>query len=417
MLLLFKIVFESIRQAFGSLIGNKLRSFLSLIGITIGIFCIISVKTAVDSLENNVREGISELGAQTLYIEKYPWNDVDEDNYFEFMKRPEPDLDDYEVLKKKSKLADKVAFSVFSGEKTIKYGSSSVSGLFIMGSSYEFQDIQNLEIIKGRHFTRSEFNAGSNKIILGSVPAKTLFDKLDPIGKEVKLFGQNYTVIGVLKEEGENMFNFMNFDEVIWVSLTNARRYLNIKDPRAVDRSLVVSCKEEISIDELKGEVTGILRSHRRLKPKDDDNFSLMEMSALNQVLEGFFGQLNVSGFVIGGFALLVGMFSVANIMFVSVKERTNIIGIKKALGAKKGIILTEFLIEAVVLCLIGGIIGLMVSYGLVNLISNVLDFKMVLSESNAVLGVLVSVFVGILSGIIPAFLASRMDPVEAIRQ
>jgi len=417
MLLLIKVIIESIRQAFSSLVGNKLRSFLSLVGITIGIFCIISVKTAVDSLQNNVREGLSELGSEMIYVEKFPWDQDWENEYFKYLRRPDPGLSDYEVIKEKSKLADKVAFSIFDGGKTIKYKSSSVSGVTIKGSTYEFQDVQNLDIEKGRHFTLAEYNSGANKVIIGSMVADELFENINPIGKQVTLFGQNYNVIGVLKKEGESMFNFMNFDDCLWISLTNARRFMNIKDGINIGESLVVKNKSGVSTDELKGELTGILRSHRRLRPKDKDNFSLMEMSSLDQVLEGFFKTLNVAGFVIGGFALIVGMFSVANIMFVSVKERTNIIGIKKALGAQKLIILLEFLVEAVVLCLLGGIVGLLLSYGVIQLISSGLDFKMELTSNNALAGIAVSIFVGIASGIIPAFLASRLDPVVAIRQ
>ena len=417
MVTLLKVLLESQRQAFGSLKSNKLRTFLSLVGITIGIFCIISVKSAVDSLETNVRAGISEIGTGTVYIEKYPWNEDWEDNYFKYMKRPDPDLKDYEVIRDKSKLAGNVAFTVFSGGKTLKYKSSSVSGLFVMGSTYELQEIQNLEIEQGRYFSNSEYNSGSNRVILGSVAAKELFGSLDPIGLQVKLFGQTYQVIGVLKEEGESMFNFINYDDVIWVCLTNARRFMNIKNSRQVGESLVATAKAGVDIEDLKSELTGLLRSHRGLRPKDDDNFSVMEMSSLNQVLEGFFGTLNIAGLVIGGFALIVGMFSVANIMFVSVKERTNIIGIKKALGAQKGIILMEFLIEAIILCLIGGVLGLVVSYALIQFISTALDFEMTMTIGNAIAGVVVSILVGVFSGFIPALIASRLDPVVAMRQ
>ena len=417
MITFIKVIWESINQAISSLLANKLHSFLSLIGITIGIFCIISIKSAVDSLQQNVMSGLSELGSGTVYIEKFPWNDGDwENNYFKYIKRPDPDLDDFEVVKRKSKLADKVSYSVFSGGKTIKYKSNSLTDAFIKGSSFDFQSIQNLEFVKGRHFTLSEHSSGSNKVILGNECAKALFQNLDPIGKEIKLAGQNYTVIGVLKEEGDNEFNFMNFDDVIWVSLTNARRFLNIKDGKGVGESLVVKGKQGVDNEELKAELTGILRPHRGLKPREKDNFSLMELSSLNAVLEGIFGTLNAVGFVIGIFALIVGMFSVANIMFVSVKERTNIIGIKKAIGAQRGIILLEFLVEAIVLCLIGGLIGLAFSYLMILFISNVLDFAMIMTLRNAITGIVISILVGIISGIIPAFLAARLDPVVAIR-
>lgn len=418
MIILLKIIYESIRQALDSLWGNKLRTFLSLVGITIGIFCIISVKSAVDSLENNVKDGLSDLGSGVVYVEKYPWNEDWEDNYFKYMKRPDPILSDYEVIKRKSKLAAHTAFTIFTGGKTIRYKSSSATGLFIMGSSYEFQYIRNLTFAKGRYFTQNEFNSGTNKVILGHAASKALFSvNVEPLGKEVKLFGQNYLVMGVLEEEGESQFNFVNYDDVIWISLTNARRNLNIKDGKGVGENLMVMANEGVPTEELKAELTGILRAHRKLRPSDDDNFSMMEMSSLNQVLEGFFGKMNIAGFIIGGFALIVGMFSVANIMFVSVKERTNIIGIKKALGAKNFMILLEFLIEAIVLCLVGGLAGLAFSYGMIALLASAIDFKMAMNSDNAVLGLSISIFVGIVAGIIPAYLASRLDPVVAIRQ
>jgi len=417
-LTILKVILESVRQAFGALAGNKLRTFLSLVGVTIGIFCIISVKTAVDSLESNVKEGLSEMGTGVIYVEKYPWDEDWEDNYFKYMKRPDPVLSDYEVIKEKSKLTEHVAYSVYTGNKTLKNQSNSVSGVTVMGSSYEFQAIRQMDITKGRYFTPNEYNSGTNKVILGHMAAAALFNtNIEPIGKEVRFFGQSYQVIGVLKEEGESGFNFINYDDIAWVTLTNARRNVNIKDGKGIGENLMVQPKPEVASDDLKGEITGILRSHRKLRPKDKDNFSIMEMSSLNKVLEGFFGKMNVAGWVIGGFALIVGMFSVANIMFVSVKERTNIIGIKKAIGAQKGMILLEFLIEAIVLCLIGGLVGLALSYAVTTGLSSVIDFKMVMTKGNAIAGVAISILVGILSGVIPAFMASRLDPVVAIRQ
>lgn len=333
------------------------------------------------------------------------------------MKRPEPSLSDIEVLLDKSKYTSKASFNVFTGGRTISYKSSSVSGAYIMGTMHEFQDIQKLEFDKGRYFTRSESNSGGNKLIIGYSVAKQLFQNLEPIGKQVKLFGQRFTVVGVLKEEGDSMFNFINFDEVIWIPLTTARRFLNIGQKSRIGRSLVIKAHDDVPLEELKSEVTGILRSHRRLRPKEKNNFSLMEMTALNDVVEGFFGVLNTTGWIIGIFALFVGMVSVANIMFVSVKERTSVIGIKKALGAKNYIVLSEFLIEAVVLCILGGIMGLAMTYGVLKIIGALSDFDMTLTLYNSLVGVIVSVVVGILAGIIPAYLASRLNPVEAIRK
>jgi len=417
MVTLIKVILESVRQAFQSLIGNKLRTFLSLIGITIGIFCIISVKSAVDSLQKNVMAGFAEIGNNVVYVEKYPWNEDWSNSYWKYMKRPEPSLQDLEVILDKSEYTDKASYNIFTGGKTVSYKSSSVSGAFIMGTSYDFQEIQKLEFAKGRYFNTLESNSGTNKVVLGHTVAQELFQSLEPVGKQVKLFGQKFTVVGVLEEEGESMFNFINFDEVVWMPLTTARRFINIGPKSQIGRSLVIKAYEEVPLDELKSELTGILRSHRRVRPREDDNFSLMEMTALNDVVDGFFAILNLAGIVIGGFALVVGMFSVANIMFVSVKERTNIIGIKKALGAKNYIVLMEFLIESIVLCILGGMAGILMTYGVLSLIAKLADFDMALTFNNAVIGVVVSVIVGIIAGIIPAFIASNLDPVEAIRK
>ena len=403
-------------QALQSLIGNKLRTFLSLLGITIGIFCIIAVKSAVDSLEMSIKSGFNELGSDVLYVDKMPWGEDPNQNYWKYAKRPDASYQDYEVIAEKSKLADLASYTVFTGGKTIKYKSSSVSNTFIMGSTYEFQELKNLNIEKGRYLTQQEYITGANKIILGFQAAQALFNTIDPIGKDVKLFGQKYQVIGVLKSEGDNPFNFMNFDEALWVSFPNIKRYVNTNENSRIGRMLNIKAKENTDVQELKGEITSILRASRRLKPKEDENFALNELSALSGVLDSVFGVLNIVGLLIGFFALLVGMFSVANIMFVSVKERTNIIGIKKALGAQRFIILLEFLIESIILCLIGGLIGLALVVTILKIISSMIPFEMYLSMYNVIFGVSASVIVGIISGIIPAIQASKLDPVVAMR-
>jgi len=411
-----KVLIESSRQALHSLVSNKLRTFLSLIGITIGIFVIVAVSTAVDSLQQNVKEGISELGSDVLYVEKFPWTSTTEDNYWKFLKRPEPSFEDYKAIKEKSSFTDNTSLIVNSNSGTLSYRSSSASGDAMLGTTYEYQSIQKLDFAKGRYFTRNEAQSGADKIILGHTLAKELFGKIEPIGKEVKMKGRKYNVIGILKEEGEGMFNIINFDGVAWIPLNTARKFINIRQER-VDKSLVIKGKEGIELNDLKSEITGIIRSKRKLKPREEDNFSLMEMSTISKSLDSFFSTLNWAGFIIGFFALMVGMFSVANIMFVSVKERTGQIGVKMAIGAQKYIILTEFLIEGIILCMIGGLMGLVFVYGIVTLISHLSTFKMVLSTYNILYGISISLFVGLVSAIIPAIQASLLDPVVAIRK
>lgn len=416
MIVLLKIIYESIVQAYQSLIGNMLRTFLSLLGIIIGIFCIIAVKSAVDSLENSIKSGFNELGSDVIYVQTMPWGEDPGQNYWKYAKRPEPSFKDYTAISEKSRLTEFSAYTVFTGGKTIKYKSSSVSNAFIMGATYDYKNMQSIDIEKGRYFTQQEYNTGSNKIVLGYQVAQSLFNTLEPIGKEVKLFGQKYVVIGVLKSEGENMFNFLNFDEVMWVSFNNLKRFVNTNENSNVGKLLSIKARPDANVEELKGELTSILRASRRLKPTEDENFALNELSMLSQVLDAVFGILNLVGFLIGIFALVVGMFSVANIMFVSVKERTNIIGIKKALGAKRSIILLEFLIESIILCLLGGIIGLLCVIGVLKIVSGLIPFDMFLSTTNVIWGVGASVAVGIISGIIPAVMASNLDPVVAMR-
>jgi len=412
----FKIFWESCLQAMDALTGNKLRTFLSLLGITIGIFCIIMVKSAVDSLQNNIVEGFNELGSDVIYLDRMPWNEDPGMNYWKYAKRSTLTYDDFQSIQKKSKLADNLAYVVITGGRTIKYQSNYVSNAFIMGSTFEYNKIQDIKLQEGRYFTTSEYNSGANKVILGYKLYKELFPNVNGVGQNVKLFGQKYQVIGYLESEGENVFNFLNFDEVIWVSFTNVKKFVNTKDENATGKMLVIKASNQDKLQELKGEITGIIRANRRLKPLEADNFALNELSMLSQVLDSVFRVINIAGFMIGIFALIVGMVSVANIMFVSVKERTSIIGIKKAIGAQRKVILMEFLIESIILCVIGGVIGLMFVFISLKLISMAIPFEMSMSVSNMLVGVFTSIIVGILSGVIPAIQASSLDPVEAIR-
>lgn len=419
-MIVFRILIESFRIAIGELTNNKLRTFLSLLGITIGIFCIIAVLSAVDSLERSIRDGFSELGSDVIYVSKEPWTEDPQQNYWKYLRRPDPGMRDYEAITKKSKLAEGAAYAFFTGGGTIKHESSSVEGVFYMGTTYEYQELQKVEIAEGRYFTETEYRNATNVVLLGHKIRDELFGLQNALGKEVKLFGQKFKVIGVLKEEGEDPFNFINFDDVVWSGLNNTRKFYNFDDFTKgfnYQKLLLVKAKAGVELDELKDELTGIIRGVRRLKPYEEENFALNELSMFEQILSGFFGALNIAGFTIGIFALIVGMISVANIMFVSVKERTVIVGVKKALGAKKYFILMEFLLEAIFLCIMGGLMGLAMVWGVMKLISMFIPFELWLSMRNVIIGVGVSVIVGIISGVVPAWQASNMDPVEAMRK
>ena len=411
---LVKVIFESFRQAFQSLISNKMRSFLSLLGICIGIFCIIGVLSAVDSLEDYVRMSFDRIGSDVVYIQKFSWEEDPERSYWKWMKRPNPDYSDYEALKKRLKSADDVAFYIPVGMRTAKYRSSSVEGGFLLAGTQSVGKVLNLEMTEGRYFTPNEATMASPKVVIGSTIAEELFGALEPIGKKVKVSGKKLEVIGVIeKSEG---LGIMNFDEAILISYEFAKNFINVKSKFSFGTALAVKAAEGVPLKELKSEAEGILRAHRRLKPKEESNFAANELSTFSKILDGFFGVLNMAGFIIGIFSLIVGMFSVANIMFVSVKERTNLIGVKMALGAKRYVILLEFLIESVILCIIGGLVGMLFIFIGLKAISAALDFNLYIDIGNTILGLTVSIIVGVISGVIPAMQAARMNPVDAIR-
>lgn len=416
MKILLKVIWESIMQALGQIRGNKLRSFLSLLGISIGIFCIIGVLSAVDSLEDNVRGSMAKLGDDVLYIEKWPWKDVSGE-WWDYIKRPNPSYEDYEMINERAKLISLTAYHVPLGFKTIKHKSNSVDRTILIAVSQEFVEMFKLDFEAGRFFSPSEFNSGSNKAVIGFKVAEELFGSLDPLGKGIKVMGKEFEVIGVIEKAGDDLINVLDFDDAVLVSYNSGRGLANLKAKNVWNATVTIKADQGINLADVKDEARGLLRAHRRLKPMEDEDFSINELSMISSVLDGFFGVLNMLGIVIGLFAILVGVVSVANIMFVSVKERTGIIGVKKALGAKRYIILLEFLIEAIILCIIGGLIGLAFVYLITKIITQAIDFELYIDMGNILLGLFISVMIGVVSGFIPALRASNMDPVVAMRQ
>lgn len=415
-MVLSKVITESVRQAWQQLSGNKLRTFLSLLGISIGIFCIIGVLSAVQSLQDNVSGSLAKLGDDVVYIDKWPWKDNSND-WWEYFQRPFPDYDDYESLKKNLSSASLVAYWTVPGIRTLKYNNKSVEGGYLFVTTYELDRLFNIEIDQGRYWSTSEYQNGTDRILLGHLIAEELFGPINPIGKTIKMQGRKYEVIGTLAPAGDDLINPLDFDEAIMVGYNNAARFVNLKTRDRFGGTVGVKAAPGIAMEQLQDDIRGVMRSTRRLRPREKDNFALNELSMTAEALGSFFGVLNIIGFVIGGFSIIVGAISVANIMFVSVKERTSLIGVKKALGARQYIILLEFLTESVILCVIGGAFGLLLVVGVTSIINQFLPgFQISLSLIYAVIGVLLSATVGILAGLVPASLAARMDPVEAMR-
>ena len=415
----FRVFYESFILAFQQLLANKLRTFLSLLGIVIGIWCVIMVLSAVNSLEYSIRSSFKKLGDNVIYVSTMPWGEDPRENFWKYMRRPEASYLDFLSIKKNCKSAEITSFNVFIGNAATESTTGNASGVFYIGVTEDYKEMFGLNFQFGRYFSDNEFYHGTNEAVIGYEVYKALFKEgEDPSGKKIKAKGQKLTVIGVLKKEGKDLINPINFDNVVIIPYNAARKYVNLSNSEfnRGRTSISVKAKPDVSVKQLEDELTGVLRSSRKLKPKEESNFALNTLSIISNLLGSVFGVINIAGLFIGGFAIFVGMFSVANIMFVSVKERTNIIGIKKALGAKKYVILIEFLVESVVLCLIGGIIGIILVYLTSLAASAIFEFKIFLSARNFSLGIGLALISGIFAGIIPALSAARMEPVEAMR-
>jgi len=425
-ILAFVLFKESVSMAVKTIQYQKIRSFLSVLGISIGIFSIVMVYTLISSLEIQIKDSLKSLGNNVVYIDVFPWESENRREYpwWKYVNRPKPSLKEFSRLDLSpiENLVEYKAFSVTAARETIKnpLNQVSVENISLKGISIDFNKIREMEIDYGRYFTPSEMENGINSALIGSKIATQLFGNIEnAINREIKIGNNKIKVIGVLKAEGENMMG-MSMDEEIYIPVFYFN-YLYSSNLNNYSPTILLKAKANVGLDAMAIELRGIFRSIRRLDPADEDNFALNKVTFLTQYLDDFFGTVNLFGLVIGGFSLLVGGFGVANIMFVSVKERTNIIGIQKALGAKNSSILQQFLTESVILCIFGGLIGMFFVW-IVLLAGNMYlgttdqTFRMVLTIENIGSGVVFSVVTGLVAGIIPAWSASKLEPVEAIR-
>jgi putative ABC transport system permease protein len=413
MLLYLRLLSESFSFAINALRNNKLRTLLSLLGVTIGIFSIIAVLAAVDSMDKKIKEDLSDMDMNTVYLMNFSFGPSEVPRW----KReqfPKVTYDEFEFLKKSIPSIDKISFNFFARNESVKFESKTVNSIRVKPSTEDFFDIEPIKIETGRLFNASESNSGSPVIVIGSEVANGLFENTDPIGKKIRLYGQKLTVIGVLKKQGQGMFGDSN-DVAVFFPVNFLRRMYGDEND-ALRAAILIKPEKGIDIEEFKAELAQKLRTHRGVKTGEIDNFFMNVLSGFTDFIDNIVGQMNAIGWGISAFSLLVGGFGIANIMFVSVKERTNLIGIQKALGAKNKFILFQFLIEAVILSLIGGLIGMFLVWVIAIILSSTLDFEFVLSASNMLLGSGLAAFIGLIAGIIPAISASKLDPVEAIR-
>lgn len=412
--IVFNQITESTIFAFQALKGNKVRTLLSTLGITIGIFSIIMVLALVDSLERNVKKSIDTLGKDAIIVDKWPWDFSGDYKWWKFMNRPNPTLNELKQIELNSQLAEAACLVATMGGATVEYGSSSATGVSVSGVTHDYYRVKNFNIIDGRYFTDTETNNGLPVVVLGYGLANNLFPNGNAVGKEIVVKKNKYRIVGVIEKQGESLFG-NQFDNLVIVPVKCLANYIRLNSNRN-QTTIEVKTKAGVSPDLLEEELRGIMRAQRKLKPGQEENFALNKTSLFDAPLKATFKAVTIAGWIIGGFAMLVGGFGIANIMFVSVKERTNQIGIKKSLGARSYFILIEFLVEAVVLCLAGGAVGVSLVALTVFAVQNIFDFEVVLSIPNIFIGFGTSAAVGILAGLIPAVSAAKLDPVTAMR-
>lgn len=413
-------ILESFRFAWKALKSNLLRTVLSLLGVTIGIFSIITVLTLVDSLEKGIKDSLNFIGSGVIYVEKWPWLADNDGQYkwWEFWRRPTPSYSEYKMLQQNLKHASAIAISADRSNVLVKRENNSLGQVRLVGGSEGYDKIYDVPVERGRYLTPDELAAGRNVAVIGYQVARTLFPNgEDPLGKSIKVRDVQFVVVGTIKEEGAGLFGNSSNDYTVIIPYNTFRKMYQTGTGRWNETESTIGLKgfdSDVGLVELENEVRGMLRGKRGLRPTQKDNFAINRPEAVMAIVTGLFNGISIAGWIIGGFAMLVGGFGIANIMFVSVKERTSLIGLQKSVGAKNYFILSQFLFEAVFLSLIGGLAGLLLTYAITFLPFGSLDVT--LSFKNIVLGLGVASVIGLISGIVPAAVAARMDPVIAIR-
>jgi len=415
MLIYLRILKESFNFALNALRNNKLRTFLSLVGVTIGIFSIIAVLAAVDSLKKEIESSISGLDNSTIYLARFSFGPTEVPRW-KREQYPDVTYDEYHYLKRSMPNLYSASYTLNVRSETVKYEEKAIENVQIGAVTHEYYDIEAFQFEEGRFFNESESSNGVPVLVIGDEISKTLFGSAQAsIGKKVRLYGRKFTVIGVLKKEGSGLFGGSK-DTAVYLSVNIIRRIFGTNN-KSLFPIIILKPEKDSDKNEFKAILAQKLRAYRGMKPDDLDNFFVNELQGFSDAIDNITGQMNVIGLIISGFSLLVGGFGIANIMFVSVKERTNLIGIQKSLGAKNRFILLQFLFEAVILAIIGGLIGLVLVF-FASLIASQFsgDFQFILSPKNMFIGTIISAAIGLISGILPAISAARLDPVEAIR-
>ena len=402
-------IVEGIRIAFHAISANKIRAILTTTCITIGIVSVTSMNTITDGIDRSFESSLSLLGRNVVYVEKWPWGlGSGEYKWWEYRNRPEMELEYVEAIRDRSRYANDVAAAV-DRVRPIRYKDTFVENSVVIGVTSNYLGPTALEVELGRFFTEEENQRGANVIILGGELRETLFQDEDPLGKEVRVQGKRFIVIGTFKKQG-NFLGINNVDNVGAIPILTARNLYGLR----YGMQISIRFPDQAALDEGQYEVEGIMRQIRGLDPLEDNNFAINKPELFKREFERMTSTIYLVGIFLTGLALFVGGIGVMNIMFVSVKERTKEIGIRKAVGAKSWEILFQFLIEAIVICLIGGVLGVLLSVGVTELINQF--FIAYLSWETVVQAVVICTVVGLAFGFIPSYKAAKSDPIDSLR-
>ena len=409
---MLQILSNSLRLTLQELKVNKLRTGLSLTGVAFGIFCIIGVLATVNSLERNIQNEVKSLGSNTIYIDKWEYSGGPDRPWWKFRARPTMKYEEVALLKQRSELADGISF-LMRADGNLTYKDDVIENSTVYGITEAQMTVQPIMFDFGRYISGAEFSSGSAVGLIGYDNAEKLYGSAErALGKYFEIKGKRVNIVGVIKKEGKNFIGW-DYDKCIMLPYKFAKQIISEDNSNPV---IIVKGKDNVTPTQMSTELQGAMRQIRRLSPTQEDNFSLNSVEAFSQAISGLFGTVDIVGGLIGIVSLIVGMFGIANIMFVTVKERTSMIGLKKAIGAKKSSILFEFLLEAAILCLMGGAIGLLLVYILTVVFSKLLEFPVYVSMPLLIGTVIICLVVGVLAGIFPASKAAKMDPVVAIR-
>jgi putative ABC transport system permease protein len=409
-------LYEAFRIAWAQIRANKMRSILTALGVIIGILAVTLMGTAIMGINGVVENSLAGFGDDILYVTKWPWRDASDD-WWVFRNRPplRPELavpvnewietHPGSLLKRAMPEADWEQVNVVRGEFR-------VSGIRVESYPAEYPQMRRVDMKEGRFYTDVEVHGARNVVVLGIDVANALFPNESPVGKTVQMRNQQFTVVGVAARMG-SFLGIFSMDQLVIMPITTFRRYFPTERS---DLSILVQIDQNHK-EEAKDELRGVMRRIRKLGPEKKDDFEINSQDVMREFLDPVRRGIAVAGLFVTGLALFVGAIGIMNITYVSVKERTKEIGTRKALGARRRTILLQFLIEAVSICLIGGICGILGSRLLTLVVGQAFpSFPMPFSPVLVGVGLTLSVMTGVLSGYIPALQASKLDPVEALR-